>query len=49
MATKPKPKPEDDKGDPFDIAGAEDRNVAYAEKLAKGEAKFPDAEPLPED
>lgn len=50
MASKPKPAPEaPENDDPFDIAGAEDRNVEYAEKLAKGEAKFPDAEPLPED
>lgn len=42
-----KPKPEPAKDDPFDIAGAEDRNVGYLEKLAAGKAKFPDAEPLP--
>lgn len=48
MPPKPKPKPEAPADDPFDIAGAEDRNVGYLEKLMNGDAKFPDAKPLPE-
>lgn len=51
MAAKPKPEAPDDKGDPFDIAGAEDRNADYLEKLAAGKAyRIPAApEPAKED
>lgn len=44
MPPEPKPKPAD--ADPFDIAGAEDRNVDYLEKLAAGKAyRIPKEEP----
>lgn len=44
MADKPKPPAAKPSDDPFDIKGADDRNVSYLEKLMNGKAyRIPNA------